>query len=64
MDGKFFGTVAFIVTEVIVVLSVIGVIVGLINEIDISIPASGILTLQGAVFATVWGSVATKNFKR
>jgi len=64
MNGKTYGMIAFIVTEVLVIIGIIGLVASAFNKIDMNVSLGAIMTLQGAVFATTWGSVATKNFRK
>ena len=64
--SRLMGWIAFIVSEVLVLLCLSVLLIGVIN--NDGIPDTNVLaatlTFQGTIFVTVFGAVATKNFKR
>ena len=64
-EGKVIGSIAFIVSEIIVVLGVFGIILKIIldGELDSNL-ISAIFFFQGTVFTVTWGAKASSNFAK
>jgi len=63
--GKVLGSIAFFVSEIIVILGALYLIFTLFKSegIDATI-FSNILLFQGSIFVTVWGAKASSNFAK
>jgi glycopeptide antibiotics resistance protein len=60
--GKKLGLIAFVISETLVILLIIGMLPFFKYISTDILPA--LLTFQGSVFVTVFAGVSTKNFKK
>ena len=64
-QGKFLGSIAFWVSEFLVVLSVITILLETLNGNEINYSFAGsIFVFQGTIFVTTWGAKASSNFAK
>ena len=64
-NGKVLGSIAFFVSEIIVILGALYLIFALFKSGNIDATVfSNILLFQGSIFVTVWGAKATSNFAK
>lgn len=65
-EGKRLGKIAFWISEIIVILLIMGIIINSFlkkGTIDAGL-ISSLLLFQGTVFGTVWGAKAVKNITK
>jgi hypothetical protein len=61
--GKKIGLVAFVISEILVVFTLIVITIGFLTDHEIEKGIlSNLLLFQGAVFTVVWGAKASSNF--
>lgn len=64
MEGKQYGSIVFWISEVVVIICLLIALIGIIFQIDTSVTLVHVIGFQTTIFVAIWGSVATKNFKR
>lgn len=64
-QGKTLGKIAFLVSEFLVILSIIAVVMNVLLENSIDTNLIGqIFLFQGTIFTVTWGAKASSNFAK
>jgi hypothetical protein len=64
-EGKLLGRVAFWISEILVIMSVISILIDVFNGNGLNAQMMGnIFLFQGTIFTVSWGAKATSNFAK